>query len=306
MKTLTAVILCSLMIPYHASTQGKMSVTTSKPSYAPGETIQVNLSVWNDGDTAFTINSSTSCVAWIRLDSVTYSMACDFVDVHLLFNPGDSRTWIWRIVPSVFGYPTYSGRHRVRGTCTSIDSAFFDAPEYRGGPLSIKFYPGVAQSVVDSIRSSVNATVEWGYADTSGIFQSWHISGFQVDSLAGGFSLDPRVKYADVSRSLSPDSLLVVGVPPATGNSQASRLYQNFPNPFNPSTTIRYSLGERSDVHLAVFNILGQKVVDLVQGTEQKGDHTVEFNGSRLPSGIYFCRLTAGGRSATSKIVLIR
>ena len=68
-------------------------------------------------------------------------------------------------------------------------------------------------------------------------------------------------------------------------------LDQNFPNLFNPSTTIRYGLPNRSQVRLTVFNTLEQEVSELVQGERDAGYHGVKFDAQNLPSGVYFCRL---------------
>jgi uncharacterized protein YcfL len=81
---------------------------------------------------------------------------------------------------------------------------------------------------------------------------------------------------------------------------------QNYPNPFNPSTTIRYGLPHRSDVHLTVFNTLGQHVATLVQGEQDGGYPEVRLDASELPSGAYLYRLQAGEYLHTRRFVLIR
>ncbi len=68
-------------------------------------------------------------------------------------------------------------------------------------------------------------------------------------------------------------------------------LSQNYPNPFNPSTTIEYTLPEDSNVKLTLINSLGEKVMDLVNGKVNSGNHEVKLNGTNLASGIYFYRL---------------
>jgi predicted esterase len=83
-------------------------------------------------------------------------------------------------------------------------------------------------------------------------------------------------------------------------------LAQNFPNPFNPSTTFRYGLPSRSHVTLAVFNTLGQQVAQIQNGEQEAGYHEVKFDGSGLSSGVYFYRIEAGSFLETRKLLLIR
>jgi hypothetical protein len=83
-------------------------------------------------------------------------------------------------------------------------------------------------------------------------------------------------------------------------------LEQNFPNPFNPSTRIRYTIRAGGYVKLVVFNALGEEVGLIYEGTEGAGTHEVGFQRFDLPSGLYFCRLQAPGVLATTKMVLLR
>ena len=83
-------------------------------------------------------------------------------------------------------------------------------------------------------------------------------------------------------------------------------LLQNFPNPFNPATTIRYTLGARSHVTLAVYNVLGQCVATLVDAVQDAGPHDVIFSGQRYASGVYFYRLRAGTFTATKSLLLAK
>ncbi len=77
------------------------------------------------------------------------------------------------------------------------------------------------------------------------------------------------------------------------GAPRAFALLQNFPNPFNPATTIRFAVPRRSHVTLAVFNTLGQKVAELVHGEIEAGVTDVRFDAGNLASGVYFYRLAA-------------
>lgn len=96
----------------------------------------------------------------------------------------------------------------------------------------------------------------------------------------------------------------------STGKSEATidrfDLQQNFPNPFNPSTTIHYALPHRSRVTLTAFNPLGQRVATLVQAEQEAGNHEVKFDASGLASGVYFYRMIADDYVATKKLLLLK
>jgi hypothetical protein len=83
-------------------------------------------------------------------------------------------------------------------------------------------------------------------------------------------------------------------------------LSNNYPNPFNPSTNITYTIPERSNVSLKVFDLLGSEVVDFVSGVIEAGSYDISFNASNLPSGIYFYKLQAGSFVETKKMILIK
>jgi len=83
-------------------------------------------------------------------------------------------------------------------------------------------------------------------------------------------------------------------------------LFQNFPNPFNPTTSISYALPASTQVDLSVFNLLGEKVATLVNGFQSPGEHRALFNASSLPGGVYLYRLRAGAFSQSKKLVLLK
>jgi photosystem II stability/assembly factor-like uncharacterized protein len=84
------------------------------------------------------------------------------------------------------------------------------------------------------------------------------------------------------------------------------RLYQNYSNPFNPSTIIRYNLPVRSSVLLTVYDILGNEIEILVNEERTAGTHTISWNAGDLPSGIYFYKLNTGSFTETKKMILMK
>lgn len=83
-------------------------------------------------------------------------------------------------------------------------------------------------------------------------------------------------------------------------------LAQNYPNPFNPRTTIGYQIPERAFIIIKIYDVLGNEITTLVNEEKIAGSYEIEFDGSSLPSGIYYYRITAGDFSQTNKMVLIK
>ena len=84
------------------------------------------------------------------------------------------------------------------------------------------------------------------------------------------------------------------------------QLEQNYPNPFNPSTTIKYSVPEISFINLSVYNLLGERVAELVNKTLGAGEYKTDFDATELPSGVYFAKLESGNHKQTIKMILTK
>jgi predicted GH43/DUF377 family glycosyl hydrolase len=126
----------------------------------------------------------------------------------------------------------------------------------------------------------------------NGTFLMWYSA---LSSLTGHWELG----YAT-----SP--LVTLGVGKTKAIPDAFALEQNFPNPFNPSTTIRYDLPNRAHVTLSIYNTVGQQVATLVNESQEAGSHAMRLDGRDLASGVYFYRLQAGEYTQTKKLVLLR
>jgi hypothetical protein len=81
---------------------------------------------------------------------------------------------------------------------------------------------------------------------------------------------------------------------------------QNYPNPFNPTTTINYNIAKETNVKLEVFDVLGRHVQTLVNQKQTAGRYNVEFNASKLTSGVYIYRLEAGSYYFVKKLLLMK
>jgi Secretion system C-terminal sorting domain len=111
-----------------------------------------------------------------------------------------------------------------------------------------------------------------------------------------------RLKQIDNDGSFEYSKIIEIDI----GSPLEFELSQNYPNPFNPSTTIKFSLPTTSSVNLSVYNILGEKVITLLDETKEAGVHTINFNASELNSGIYFYKLETVNFLSVKKMSLLK
>jgi hypothetical protein len=110
---------------------------------------------------------------------------------------------------------------------------------------------------------------------------------------------------------LVPASFLSFNIITAVGTTNEVKLnsvvlYQNYPVPFNPTTTIKYDLLQSSLVSIPIFNSLGEKINTLYSGLQTSGTHEIVFDGSSLPSGIYFYQITTRNFTQTKKCLFLK
>jgi hypothetical protein len=99
---------------------------------------------------------------------------------------------------------------------------------------------------------------------------------------------------------------VMTSVEAAIGTPKTFSLLQNFPNPFNPTTTISFYLPSKSFVSLTVFDIVGRKIATIISEEMSPGTYSRQWNAAKLSSGIYFYRLQAGTYIETKKLVLLK
>ncbi len=215
------------------------------------------------------------------------------VDAHLAFRPGfyDSDPAQGYSVDNLSPPPPAAFAGSYFGTATALHWQPSQAPDLAGYRLyrgdTADFTPGPANFVV--------AQSDTGFVD--------HVAGVHHYQLYA----------ADIHGNLSAGALLspgqtstVTGVP-----SAALRLHPNFPNPFNPVTTIRFELPSAGSARLAVYDVAGRLVRTLVDGGLTAGSHEAVWDGNdasgrAVGSGLYLARLTCGGSALTVRMGLIR
>ena len=150
----------------------------------------------------------------------------------------------------------------------------------------------------DGIYCSSNGGSSW--ADISGTIGCRNVRAIEYDSQNQVLYIGTM--YGGIYRRLLNPT---VDVENATLPSEF-RLFQNYPNPFNPSTAISFQLSAISFVNLAVYDVLGREIAILENGVRQAGMHTVRWDASGIPSGVYVYELRAGPFRQSRRMLLLR
>ncbi len=145
--------------------------------------------------------------------------------------------------------------------------------------IKVKYFDGSSNSWVEMPNTNMNTSFQHNYLFKKFCGQSYNLNGETVTGISNE-NKNNAVK--------------------------AFQLFQNYPNPFNPSTDIRFEIKENANVNLSVYNVLGQKVAELVNSELPAGIHSVSFNASNLSSGIYFYELKAGTYTSVRKMELLK
>jgi hypothetical protein len=169
------------------------------------------------------------------------------------------------------------------------------------GVTTLDFGAGVTvNSIAVNSATSIKVNITLASTATSGartITVTNSGSGGGSATLTSGFTVG-------TGTATSVEKVLSSGAPVTFG------LEQSYPNPFNPSTTIQYSLAKAGQISLKVYNLLGNEVATLADGPQDAGRHTVTFDTNRgslsLASGVYFYRLEAGSFVSTKKLVIMK
>ncbi len=169
------------------------------------------------------------------------------------------------------------------------------------------------------LKATVNGIASWqvqevlaqsGYNSQNldlhfGLGNATDIDSIRVDWPAGGTSVFTSVTPNRFITITEKGGIASVGTHAATV-ADGVRLIGNYPNPFNPSTSIKFLIPRSGFVCLMVYDVLGREVAALFNANVEPGEHTVSFDGGLYPSGVYFYRLTSGERSHTRTMMLLK
>lgn len=174
---------------------------------------------------------------------------------------------------------------------------FFYSPRpwvsYESNPVEL----WINDEIVDVMSGYCEYDTEWRLCQYQLISPT---SNINIEFRASGIS-DGYGGYLDKVSLVAGD-----GTVSATELPAAFQLNAPYPNPFNPVTTLDYTLRQTCQARLAVLNMAGHELAVLAQGLQESGPHSVRFNAAGLPSGMYLARLEAMGQSSIQKLLLIK
>jgi hypothetical protein len=154
---------------------------------------------------------------------------------------------------------------------------------------------------IERVEQKSNNWVKLGFIQGHGNSNSPKEYSF-LDKPNGGNKFKYRLKQIDIDGKYeySPEVEVILDIPAKFS------VKQNFPNPFNPTTKIEFSIPSDNLAQIKVYNVLGMEVATLLNEYRQAGTHNLEFNASNLSSGIYFYKVVSGNYSETKKMILLR
>ncbi len=309
MKTLFKTLIISLFLILECSAQGTWTMKTDKSTYSYGDSMNVSVTFTNN--TADTISlAGNSCMTDISFNNIYFQRPCSNVLGMYHYAPGVSETWTWVLIPSQLGIPAQDGKQVIYAYYSERfvkDSIIITAPKYYGGRLDVVYKLTIPHDEIQKIRDSLKAEVN--YSDTlksiNSVQELWQIKNYSVDSLADIYSKDSLFISFQVERDAYP-TLTVTSIKQTTEAPKEYTLSQNYPNPFNPTTTISYSIPKASFVTIKIYDALGKEITTLVNAEKPTGSYEVEFDGSKLASGIYYYRMQASSFADSKKFILLK
>ena len=285
--------LGSISFDYSGSINGTFQAELSDSTLGGASAIETE----NEDGTSFLFS------AFQPLDSVTVSALFIY-----LYSPDTNLTSnTWSLPPNDISNPDV-----VFGFFPEVDTSFFsqfadllpDSIDQDSTLLDSTFLADLITEILLIISDDI-------YLGLSGSINLAHIS---VDSIYGSFDVGalkagiPQgiIDISNGTINLDGIELPEVGVENEPVIPDKITLYPAFPNPFNPTTTIRFSVEKSNLLSLRIYDITGRLVDELVNGELPAGEHEVTWNASHLSSGMYIVKLTSLGYQQIQKVVFIK
>jgi hypothetical protein len=228
---------------------------------------------------------------------------------------GVNVTWPWRISPTDT-LSTYAAA--VRQYMTRTNATFWYHPFYELPPFLnwMDAFHVTNDAFTQTIFEDGGKSIGVQKIASDNSWQTMYLAfdylscNFRSDTSKEEYSTpDKDPKYAKLSAAVSLMKYIQqnwTGVSRKAAAPEQFRLSQSYPNPFNPSTTIAFDIPFSAHVSLLVYDCLGREVATLVDATRPPGHYEEVYSASKIGSGVYFYRITAGSHSAVGKMIVVK
>lgn len=305
-------------------------IVTAGPNYQTG--IPLYLSAWKDGN-----NDGDFC-DMLCPDVTGAPLAPEWIIQDVPVAPGP---WTFTFIdPGLTNVPPYTGWFRFRLTERPVGPLGFGfgLPAHCPGTHGVDqlgevedyhmrdYQWAVELNSFDAVAGSEEVTLRWTTAsetdndyfelsrngsviaqvNTKGNTATGHSYEFVDVGLENGTTYEYELAAVDINGTRG-DLAIASATPRYTAAAVTEyALHPNYPNPFNASTHIVFDMKESGPATIVVYDMLGRAVATLVNGTVESGRHELVFNAAGLPSGLYLCKFTANGYSASAKLLLLK
>ncbi len=276
------------------------------------DTVTIPFRTWpQDYGTGPILNGFESTSDWLDPNSDPYTRGVDAQAT--LF----SRYSLRKISGSYSGSLKYKFMADSGGVCRLAAANRIELPVNGGSDFGIWVYGDFSHNLLELWFDRDDTTNVVAYRDTID-WAGWKMLVVPLDSVKGqGKVYFQSIVINQVAGGYHEGMLYLddaqydvryTAIAPQTDRHLPGKfeLSQNFPNPFNPTTTIRYVIPKAGKVQLVLYNILGQKVLEIVNKKQTAGLHEVRIDASRLASGVYLYRLKTGTHVAVRKMVILK
>jgi len=252
-----------------------------------------------DRDTAVKVTLPTGRTSWSAISAgQSHTLAiCNTTNLYTCGYNGSGQLGIYNMldtnifikVPVTLATPVELTSFTASSSGNSVNLNWITATETNNSGFSIER------------KSRNNNFTSVGFISGKGTTTEKSSYSFKDNNLSKGAYIY-RLKQIDYDGRYAYSSEVNVEI----AGPQVFSLEQNYPNPFNPSTSIKYSIPQDGIVNLAIYNLIGEKVLTLVNQNMKAGVYEIKFDASHYSSGIYFYRLDAGQFSSVRKMILMK
>ena len=232
------------------------------------------------------------------------------VTLHIV-NPNSTIDLFWDTTNSAMNTPLFQTItnifHGAYNTPTTVEFNSFTGNIINGAKVELKWNAnaGTNNYGFEIERSAIEyVNPEWikiGFIKASNDVNHKESYTYIDDNIWGGKKFNYRLKQIRTNGTYAYSNEIEVEIVPTK-----YEMSQNYPNPFNPSTTIRLSLPKETQLKINIYNMLGELVETLAEGTYEAGYHKVTFNASNLPSGAYIYRIESDAFVRVKKMLLLK